>query len=81
MYCDLKFAQIIKATYHKSHKNENSYSYDFSAVTDVSLSVFFHQTWQISSPFLSESCVQIENLSRVDFTENFRYFFLSKHGD
>ena len=40
MYCDLKFAQIIKATYHKSHKNENSYSYDFSAVTEVSLSVF-----------------------------------------
>ena len=24
-----------------SHKNENSYSYDFSAVTEVSLSVFF----------------------------------------
>ena len=41
MYCDLKFAQIIKTTYHKSHKNENSYSYDFSAVTEVSLSVFF----------------------------------------
>ena len=40
MYCDLKFAQIIKATYHKSHKNEHSYSYDFSAVTEVSLSVY-----------------------------------------
>jgi hypothetical protein len=35
MYCDLKFAQIIKATYHKSQKNENSYSYDFSAVTEM----------------------------------------------
>ena len=79
MYCGLKFAQIIKATYHKSHKNENSYSYDFSAATDVSLSVFFIKTWQTSSPFLSESWVQIEDLSRVDFNENFHYFYFCQN--
>ena len=82
MYWDVKFAQIIKATYHKSQKNENSYSYDISAATEVSLSVFFIKTWQTSSPFLSESCVQIEKISRVDVTKKFSLLlFLSKHGD
>ena len=78
MYCDLKFAQIIKATYYKSHKNENSY-YDFSADAEVSLSVFFVKTWQTSSLFLSESWVQVENLSRVDFTETFHYFYFCQN--
>ena len=39
-YCDLKFVQIINATYHKSHKNEHSYSYDFSAVRSFVNSFF-----------------------------------------
>ena len=57
MYCDLKFAEIIKAIDDKSGKNENSYSYDISAVTEVSLPFFFIKTWQTSSPFVCESWV------------------------
>jgi|ERR1711971_1552250 len=40
---------------------------------------FFIKTCQTSSPFLSESWVQIENLSRVDFTENFHYFYFCQN--
>ena len=57
MYCDLKFAKIIKAIDDKSRKNEISYSYDISAVTEVLLPFFFIKTWQTFSPFLSESWV------------------------
>ena len=40
---------------------------------------FFIETWQTSSPFLSESWVQIDNLSRVDFNENFHYFYFCQN--
>ena len=85
MYCDLKFAQImLHATYHtkKSHKYENSYSYDLSAVTEVLLSVFvLSKHGKVLALFSLKlvSWVQIENLSRVDFSENFHYFYFCQN--
>ena len=40
---------------------------------------FFVKTWQSSRTFLSESWLQVENLSRVDFTETFHYFYFCQN--
>ena len=40
---------------------------------------FFHQNMANFQPFLSESWVQIKNLSRVNFTENFCHFYFCQN--